>query len=76
LRQLIVTIGAALAAEIRVTGQYAASPKESLQLHRNVFEAIHRHQPTEAHAAMTWLLISTQRELDALNRDGKFRPRQ
>jgi DNA-binding FadR family transcriptional regulator len=76
LRQLIVTIGAALAAEIRVTGQYAASPKESLQLHRNVFEAIRRHQPTEAHAAMTWLLISTQRELDALNRDGKFRPRQ
>ncbi|MFM0303792.1 FadR/GntR family transcriptional regulator [Paraburkholderia sediminicola] len=73
LRQLIVTIRAALAAEIRVTGQYAASPKESLQLHRNVFEAIRRRQPAEAHAAMTWLLLSTRRDLDAMGRGGVLR---
>lgn len=73
LRQLIVTIRAALVAEIRVTGQHAASPKESLQLHRNVFEAIRRRQPAEAHAAMTWLLLSTRRDLDALGRGGVLR---
>jgi GntR family galactonate operon transcriptional repressor len=73
LRQLIVTIRAALAAEIRVTGQHAASPKESLQLHRNVFEAIRRRQPAEAHAAMTWLLLSTRRDLDAMGRGGVLR---
>ena len=75
LRRLIVTIRAALAAEIRVTGQHAASPKESLQLHRNVFEAICRRQPAGAHAAMTWLLLSTRRDLDAMGRDGVLRPK-
>lgn len=76
LRQLIVTIRAALAAEIRVTGQHAASPKESLQLHRNVFEAIRRRQPAEAHAAMTWLLLSTRRDLNAMGRGGALRSQE
>jgi DNA-binding FadR family transcriptional regulator len=75
LRRLIVAIRAALAAEIRVTGQHTASPRESLQLHRNVFEAICRRQPAEAHAATTWLLLSTRRDLDAMGRDGVLRPK-
>jgi DNA-binding FadR family transcriptional regulator len=70
LRQLIVTIRAALAAEIRVTGQHATSPEESLRLHRNVYEAIRRRQSSEAHAAMTWLLLATRRDLDAVARTG------
>lgn len=73
LRQLIVTIRAALAAEIRVTGEHTADPKDSLQLHRNVFEAIRRRQPAQAHAAMTWLLLSTRRDLDAIGRGDKRR---
>lgn len=70
LRQMAVTIRGALAAEIRITGEHAASPEESLLLHRNVFDAIRRRQPLEAHAAMTWLLLSTRRDLDAVARSG------
>lgn len=75
LRQLIVTIRAALAAEIRMTGQHAASPGDSWELHRNVFDAIRRRQPLEAHAAMTWLLLSTRRDLDAMASSGVLRSR-
>lgn len=76
LRQLIVTIRAALAAEIRMTGQHAASAEDSWQLHRNVFEAIRRRQPSEAHAAMTWLLLSTRRDLDAMASSGVLRSKE
>lgn len=72
---LIVTIHAGLAAGIRMTGRHASSSEESLQLHRNVFDAIRQRQPAEAHAAMTWLLVVTRRDLAALERDGVLRRR-
>lgn len=68
-KQLIVTVKAALEASIRLTGSRHSSADASLQQHRDVYDAIRRRQPTEAQAAMTWLLHSTQRDFDELERN-------
>jgi DNA-binding FadR family transcriptional regulator len=68
--QLIGTVRAALDAGIRLTGEQALSAQASLEQHRAVFDAIRRRQPAEAHAAMTRLLLATQRDFDALAKGG------
>lgn len=74
LQQLGVTVRAALAASIRLMSQHAAAPEPSLRLHQNVFDAIAGRRASEAHAAMTWLLVSTRRDLSALaQRDARWR---
>jgi GntR family transcriptional regulator, galactonate operon transcriptional repressor len=68
--QLIGTVRAALGASIRLTGEQALSAQASLEQHRAVFDAIRRRQPAEAHAAMTRLLLDTQRDFHALAKGG------
>lgn len=68
--QLIGTVRAALDASVRLTGEQALSAQASLEQHRAVFEAIRRRQPAQAHAAMTRLLLATQRDFDALAKHG------
>jgi GntR family transcriptional regulator, galactonate operon transcriptional repressor len=66
--QLISTVRAALDAGIRLTGGQALSAHASLEQHRAVFDAIRRRQPAEAHAAMTRLLLATQRDFNELEK--------
>jgi GntR family galactonate operon transcriptional repressor len=65
---LIGTVRAALDAGIRLTGARALSAQASLAQHRQVFDAIRSRQPAEAHAAMTRLLLATQRDFNALEK--------
>jgi GntR family galactonate operon transcriptional repressor len=66
--QLIGTVRAALDAGIRLTGKQALSAQASLEQHREVLVAIRSRQPAEAHAAMTRLLLATQRDFNALEK--------
>ena len=66
--QLIGTVRAALDAGIRLTGARALSAQASLAQHRQVFDAIRSRQPAEAHAAMTRLLLATQRDFNVLEK--------
>ena len=68
--QLIGIVRAALDAGIRLTGDQALSAQASLEQHQDVFDAIRRRQPKEANAAMTRLLLATQRDFDALEKSG------
>jgi GntR family galactonate operon transcriptional repressor len=68
--QLISTVRAALDAGIRLTGEQGVSAQTSLAQHREVFDAIRRRQPIEAHAAMTRLLLATQHDFEALAKNG------
>jgi DNA-binding FadR family transcriptional regulator len=66
--QLIGTVRAALDAGIRLTGKQALSAQASLEQHRAVFDAIRSRRPEAAHAAMTRLLLATQRDFNALEK--------
>ncbi|MFM0736977.1 FadR/GntR family transcriptional regulator [Paraburkholderia xenovorans] len=73
-KQLIVTVQAALDSSIRLTGSRQTSVETALEQHRNVYDAIRRRQPTEAQAAMTWLLHSTRRDFEELERNWSTSP--
>ncbi len=66
--QLIGTVRAALDAGIRLTGGQVLSAQASLEQHRALFDAIRCRQPAEARAAMTRLLLATQRDFNALEK--------
>ncbi|HZZ09681.1 MAG TPA: FadR/GntR family transcriptional regulator [Paraburkholderia sp.] len=73
-RQLIVTVRAALESSIRLTGSRRTSAAASLEQHRDVYDAIRRRQPEQAHAAMTTLLLSTKRDFDLLESQQRVSP--